>query len=239
MSGRYLSLDALGDVVRTKTGVAVDPQALAVAPLTVSELGIDSLGWLGVITEVENRFGVTLDASAESISTLTELVVAVNGAVAAGAGAPGHTDNRVVINAPLDLVWTMTNDVASWPELFSEYAEATILERDGDTVRFRLTTRPDESGQTYSWVSERTADRDALEVKARRVETGIFEFMHITWTYREVEGGVEMRWVQAFAMKPDAPADLDQATEYINRQSAVQMARIRSLVEAAAPEKVA
>lgn len=234
MSDRYLRLETLSEVVLKKTGAAVDPAVVAVDPATISELGIDSLGWLGVITEVENRYGVTLEASAESITTLTELVVAVNAAIADGDGTPGHTDNRIVINAPLDLVWSMTNDVESWPELFSEYAEASVLHRDGDTVRFRLTTRPDESGQTYSWVSERTADRDALQVKARRVETGIFEFMHITWTYRPVDGGVEMRWVQDFTTKPQAPASLTQATDYINEHSAVQMGRIRSLVEAAA-----
>ena len=35
------------------------------------------------------------------------------------------------------------NDIERWPELFTEYASAEILERDGDTVRFRLTTHPD------------------------------------------------------------------------------------------------
>ena len=50
----------------------------------------------------------------------------------------------------------MTNDVESWPELFTEYASAEILDREGDTVRFRLTMHPDENGKVWSWVSERT-----------------------------------------------------------------------------------
>lgn len=230
----YLSLDALGEVVRSKTGVDVDTAAIAVRPATISELGIDSLGWLGVISELENRFEITLDSSAESITGLPELVVMVNGTIADGDGTPGHTDNRVVIDAPLDLVWDMANDVEGWPELFSEYAEATILSRDGETLRFRLTTRPDESGETYSWVSERTPDRNSLTVKAHRVETGLFEFMYITWTFKPVEGGVEMRWTQDFAMKPTAPANNDQATAYINRNSLIQMDRIKSVIETAA-----
>ena len=41
----------------------------------------------------------------------------------------GHTDNAIVIDAPMDLVWEMTNDVPAWPQLFSEYAAAEILER--------------------------------------------------------------------------------------------------------------
>ena len=39
-------------------------------------------------------------------------------------------DNSVVIDAPMELVWDMTNDVAGWPDLFTEYASAEILGRD-------------------------------------------------------------------------------------------------------------
>ena len=30
-----------------------------------------------------------------------------------------HTDNEVMINAPLDEVWERMNDVENWPNLFS------------------------------------------------------------------------------------------------------------------------
>lgn len=143
----------------------------------------------------------------------------------------GHTDNAIVINAPMDLVWERTNDVASWPELYSEYAAAEILERSDSTVRFRLTMHPDEDGNVWSWVSERTADPAKREVRARRIETGPFEFMNIYWAYREVTGGVEMRWVQDFHMKPQAPVDDNGMTAYLNRNTLIQMTRIKHLVE--------
>jgi aromatase len=239
MADDYFSLEALREVVRKKTGVDVDTAALATTPATITELGIDSLGWLGVVTDVENRYGISLGTAAETVTNLPELTVLVNNVLGDGKVGPGHTDHRVVIDAPLELVWSMTNDVESWPELFSEYGKAEILSRQGDSVRFRLTTVPDEHGTTYSWVSERTPDRDSLTVKAHRVETGIFEFMHIAWTYREVDGGVEMRWMQDFAMKPDGPATDEQITAYVNRNSVVQMARIKSLVETAAVTRTA
>lgn len=146
----------------------------------------------------------------------------------------GHTDNSVVINAPMDLVWSMTNDVPSWPSLFTEYASAEIIERDGATIRFRLTMHPDEQGRVWSWVSERTPDPVTRTVVARRVETGPFERMNIRWEYQEVPGGVEMRWIQDFAMKPTAPVDDAGMTQRINRNSVREMGRIKSLVEAAA-----
>ncbi|MFG3055866.1 SRPBCC family protein [Kitasatospora sp. NPDC048239] len=149
---------------------------------------------------------------------------------------PGHTDNEIVIAAPLDLVWEITNDLENWPQLFSEYASVEVLEREGDSVRFRLTMHPDENGQVWSWVSERTTDRSSLAVRARRVEPGPFEFMDIRWEYAEVPAGTRMRWIQDFAMKPTAPVDDDGMVNHINRNSRIQLQLIREKVEKKAGE---
>lgn len=146
----------------------------------------------------------------------------------------GHTDNSVYIAAPFTVVWDMTNNVATWPDLFSEYASVEILHRDGDTVRFRLTMHPDDNGVSWSWVSERTSDRAGRSVKARRIETGPFEYMNIRWEYTEEPDGVRMRWVQDFQMKPDAPIDDAAMTQRLNQNTAVQMSLIKAKVEAAA-----
>ncbi|MEV6974151.1 SRPBCC family protein [Kitasatospora sp. NPDC093806] len=149
---------------------------------------------------------------------------------------PGHTDNEIVIAAPLDLVWEITNDLENWPQLFSEYASVEVLDREGDKVTFRLTMHPDENGQVWSWVSERTTDRSSLAVNARRVEPGPFEFMEIHWEYSEVPAGTRMRWVQDFAMKPTAPVDDDGMVNHINRNSRIQLQLIREKVEKKAAE---
>ncbi len=144
------------------------------------------------------------------------------------------TDNEIVIAAPMDLVWDMTNDVASWPELFSEYASAEILERDGATVRFRLTLRPDENGQTWSWVSERTPDPVTRTVRARRIETGPFEHMDLFWEYEQVPDGVRMHWRQEFTVRPGLPFGDEAMAERLNTNTRREMSRIKGLVEAAA-----
>lgn len=149
----------------------------------------------------------------------------------------GHTDNAIVIHAPMDLLWDMTNDVESWPSLFSEYASVEILNRMGDTIRFRLTMHPEPDGRALSWVSERTSDLATHTVKAHRVETGFFEYMHIHWDYVAVNGGVRMRWVQDFRMKKEAPVDDAFMAERLNRNTVIQMARIKQLVEAAAAKR--
>jgi aromatase len=145
---------------------------------------------------------------------------------------PGHTDNSIDIDAPMDLVWEMTNDVPNWPNLFSEYAAAEVLEREGNRVVFRLTMHPDEQGRTWSWVSERVVDPDARTVTARRVETGPFAYMDIHWTYEDTGAGVRMRWRQDFAMRPEAPVDDAGMTERINTNTPVQMGLIKERIEA-------
>ncbi len=150
----------------------------------------------------------------------------------------GHTDNSVLIDADIDSVWRLTNDVETWPSLFTEYATAEILERDGDTVRFRLSMHPDENGTVWSWVSERTTYPQEHRVRARRVEPGPFRYMDIEWTYVPEGSGTRMRWVQDFAMRPDAPIDDAAMTRRIDANSKIQMDVIRRKVEAAVREVV-
>jgi aromatase len=149
-----------------------------------------------------------------------------------------HTDNAVVINAPRDFVWERMMDVESWPNLFTEYANAEVIKEEGDTIQFRLTTHPDPEydGQVWSWISERTADPGNYRSKSKRIETGPFEFMEIDWEFEEEDGGTKMRWVQNFSMKPDAPADDETAQDYMNRNTKEQMGVIKERLEKAASE---
>ncbi len=144
----------------------------------------------------------------------------------------GHTDNAIEVDAPIGFVWAQTNDVTTWPDLFSEYASVDVIDEEPNAVTFRLTMHPDGEGRVWSWVSARTWDEEARVVRARRVETGPFEFMNITWTYEELAPDrTRMRWVQDFQMKPDAPVDTARMTEIINDNSKVQMGLIKEKVE--------
>lgn len=147
----------------------------------------------------------------------------------------GHTDNSVVIDAPMDLVWDLTNDIESWPSLFSEYGAAEILEtRPDGTLLFRLALHPDENGKVWDWVSARTPDLANRCVRSQRVQTGVFKYMWIFWEYIQTDSGVCMRWVQDFEMKPTAPVDDAEMTTRLNRNTSIQMNLIKSKVEAAA-----
>ncbi|MCW3815220.1 SRPBCC family protein [Micromonospora sp. DR5-3] len=213
------------DILVTHCGLDADAAARTPAA-SLEELGMDSLALLELSAVVADRWRVKIPEQAAQLS-----IAGVADLVARKADPPGHTENGIDIAAPLPLVWDVTNDVARWTELFTEYAAVEILDRDGDTVRFRLTMHPDENGVAWSWVSERTADRAKREVHAHRVETGPFEYMRIHWRYDEIPGGTRMTWVQDFAMKPTAPVDNAGMTERINANSKVQLAVIKEKIE--------
>jgi aromatase len=144
-----------------------------------------------------------------------------------------QTESEIVINAPLGLVWDMTNDVESWPALYTEYAKVEILERDGDTIRFRLHTHPDNTGTVWSWVSERTPDPQARTVRARRIETGPFlEKMDMFWDYTQTPEGVRMRCAQEIELRPNVGIDDAGAIAFLNHQTRTEMAHIKEVIEA-------
>jgi aromatase len=233
MSTEMITLDEIADLVNQTAGVRITPADLIKDPsVTFASMAVDSLGVLGVVTAFERRFGLDADSAADPGISVEGLIHYFYQRLADGGQLEvGRTKQAIVIDAPYELVWDITNDVASWPRLFTEYATADILEQSGDRVLFRLSMHPDAEGRVWSWVSERFMDPGGGAVSSRRVETGPFEFMYINWTYHQVDGGVELRWAQEFAMKPEAPVDTKAMTVNINANSVIQLAVIRQRLE--------
>lgn len=246
------------DILVTHCGL--DPEIAARAPeASLEELGMDSLALLELRAVVADRYGARVpeEAGQWSITTVAELVArgsdppAPHGSARQGGPAdlpgpreaaepadpPGHTENSIVIDAPLRLVWDVTNDIERWPDLFTEYRSVQVLARHGDTVRFRLTMHPDPDGTVWSWVSERTPDWATRQVRASRVETGPFEYMRLHWRYETEPGGTRMTWIQDFDLRPDAPIDNRGMEARLNAGTREQMAIIRDKIERLARER--
>lgn len=143
-----------------------------------------------------------------------------------------RTENAIVIDRPLGEVFDATNDLERWTNLFTEYQEVKILNRDGNRITFELATVPDAQGKSYRWRSTRLIDRPSWRATAEREEPKLpFRYMHITWTYREAGGGTEMTWIQEFEMDPASGVGDEQAVNYINTNTKVQMAAIKERLE--------
>ncbi|MER7953810.1 MULTISPECIES: acyl carrier protein [unclassified Streptomyces] len=74
-----LTFDDLATLMKQAAGVTVDPKELAKAPdAPFNTIGLDSLGLLGIVGELENRYSVALPTDAERCKTPAEFVDLVN-----------------------------------------------------------------------------------------------------------------------------------------------------------------
>ena len=72
-----LTVTDLATLLKQKAGVSVDPVDLDRPGATFEEFGVDSLGLLAVVGELENRHGLSM-TSAESSQSSAEFLQAVN-----------------------------------------------------------------------------------------------------------------------------------------------------------------
>ena len=147
----------------------------------------------------------------------------------------GHTVNSIVIDAPYELVFDVSNKIERWTELFGhEYAKADVLERKGNEITFRLT---DEDGK--SWVSKRWLYKDLKFAYAQRWEPLFpFKYMKIVWFYTQQTDGIKMTWIQDFELDPGFTKFTPEQIEgFINKHSQDNMKIIKKVIEAEASAK--
>ncbi|MCL8017480.1 acyl carrier protein [Streptomyces sp. AS02] len=81
-----VTVEELATLMKKGAGVTVDPRDLesrANAPF--AEFGLDSLGLLGIVGELENRYGRALPTDAERCKSPRDFLDLVNGALTTGA----------------------------------------------------------------------------------------------------------------------------------------------------------
>ncbi|MEV7671965.1 MULTISPECIES: acyl carrier protein [unclassified Streptomyces] len=85
MSITELTFEELAALVKQSAGVTVAPEDLRnAADVPFSALGVDSLGLLGIVGELENRHGVALPPDAERSKTPADFLGLVNSTLTTG-----------------------------------------------------------------------------------------------------------------------------------------------------------
>ena len=140
----------------------------------------------------------------------------------------GQTINSILIEAPYDLVFDISNDIERWTELFGgEYTEAKILKREGNKLTFKLT---DDKGN--SWQSFRLLFKDNNFAYAQKLEpTFPFDYMKIIWLYTPVPRGILMTWIQFFTMAKGAKFDDEKIEGLINKHSQDNLKIFKEVIE--------
>ena len=140
----------------------------------------------------------------------------------------GHTCNSIMINAPYDFVFDISNTIPRWTELFGgEYKETVVLRKEGNKITFKLT---DNEGRT--WQSFRLLLKENYLAYAEREEPKFpFEFMKIIWLYTPRSEGIELTWIQHFKMDSKAAFTDEQVEGFINQHSKENLKIFKAVIE--------
>jgi aromatase len=143
----------------------------------------------------------------------------------------GHTCNSIIINAPYEKVFDISNDIPRWTELFGgEYKKAEIVKKEANKITFRLT---DDEGK--SWQSWKLLFKEKYFTYAEREEPKFpFKFMKIIWLYTPKADGIEMTWIQHFEMDDKAKFNDEQVEGFINKHSKENLLIFKKIIESEA-----
>ena len=141
----------------------------------------------------------------------------------------GHTCNSIIINAPYEKIFDISNDIPRWTELFGgEYQKAEIVKKEGNKITFRLT---DDEGK--SWQSWRLLFKENYFAYAEREEPKFpFKYMKIVWLYTpKTENSIELAWIQHFEMDEKAKFNDQQVEGFINKHSQENLKIFKEVIE--------
>ena len=154
----------------------------------------------------------------------------------------GHTCNSIIINAPYEKVFDISNDIPRWTELFGEeYKKAEIVKKEANKITFRLT---DDEGK--SWQSWKLLFKGNYFTYAEREEPKFpFKYMKIIWLYTPKPEGValaaggqttslcpvELVWIQHFEMDDKAKFNDEQVEGFINKHSKENLQIFKKVIE--------
>ncbi|SDO06175.1 phosphopantetheine-binding protein [Actinacidiphila guanduensis] len=78
-----VTFEELAGLMKARAGLTVDPARMAADPSTTfEELSLDSLGLLGIVAELENRYGCRIGEEAETCRTPHAFLANVNAQLA-------------------------------------------------------------------------------------------------------------------------------------------------------------
>jgi aromatase len=146
----------------------------------------------------------------------------------------GYTENRILIYRDFDHVFDLSNRIDLWPKLFTEYKEAEILEREDNTLTFRLTTFEEGERPSRTWVSKRLINKKEGFATAERIDPLFpFLYMKIRWEYEKLlsDKAVVMTWIQEFDVHPECKFTDVQMESFLNHNTYKQMRCVKEAIE--------
>lgn len=146
-----------------------------------------------------------------------------------------HSQHSIVIDAPVDQVYSLIADVTRWPVIFAPTVYAEHIERDESSERFRIWALA--NGAVKNWSSYRTLDPAARVITfEQEVSQPPVASMGGIWSFTATaEGRTEVVLGHHFTAVDDDPDGIAWITKALDTNSASELAGLRAAAEVGAP----
>ncbi len=116
-----------------------------------------------------------------------------------------HTENSILMKAPLDRVFETASDLSRWPEILPHYRWIRYLEQSPakNTVvmaAWRIVPQLGGMKIPVHWTSEQQVDRSTMEIRFHHLKS-FTRGMVVVWTFRPAPEGVQVRITHDFVSR--------------------------------------
>ena len=101
-----------------------------------------------------------------------------------------HTENSILINAPLGKIFETAADLSLWPKILPHYRWVRYLERSSTRNVVKMAAR--RQWIPVQWTSEQVIDRERMEVRFHHVKA-FTKGMRVVWTFTPTKEGILVR----------------------------------------------
>lgn len=101
-----------------------------------------------------------------------------------------HTENEIVIHAPITRIFDLASAVERWPDLLPHYRWVRILRDDGDARLVEMAA--ERSRFPVHWWALETCDPNVPRIQFRHVR-GVTTGMEVEWSFEDLQDAVRVR----------------------------------------------
>ncbi len=98
-----------------------------------------------------------------------------------------HIQNSVIINAPVEKVWSTAKKYEEFPTFMKDIVSLKIVEEDGDRMVSEWIGKVPTFGLKITWTQEDIWDEEKKQSTFKQLK-GDYDMMEGTWTFTEENG---------------------------------------------------
>ncbi|MEU0687160.1 aromatase/cyclase [Streptomyces uncialis] len=148
------------------------------------------------------------------------------------------TEHAVDVAAPADQVYALIEDVGRWPEVFPPTVHAECVERNGNAEVIRLWATANGTAKTWTSRREHDPERRSITFRQERSQHPVGG-MGGEWVVEPVSAtACRVRLLHDFFAATDDPADLDWISQAVDRNSASELAALKTRAELDGPDQL-